>query len=139
MIEQNKLEATEHAVDFENFKAPKIEDLPTVVGHRLLVIPVMAKEKTKSGIYLPDTVRNDVDSLTNCGYVAAMGEECFDRDEGFKSDWCKVGDWVCFGKHMGRRFTYKGTPMRLLEDKHIFMRVNSPEDIDSLYNYSSGF
>jgi co-chaperonin GroES (HSP10) len=50
--------------------------------------------------------------------------------------WCKEGDYVCYGKHSGNRFLYKGVQLLLLFDDEIKMVVEDSKDLDPTYNLS---
>ena len=51
--------------------------------------------------------------------------------------WCKENDYVCYGKHSGQKFVYKGVRLLLLFDDQIIMRVENPKDLDPTYNLSN--
>lgn len=57
------------------------------IGKRVLVTPVSAEEKTKSGIIIPDTARKEKPER---GTVVAIGE---------KIDGVTVGDTIVFSKY----------------------------------------
>ena len=46
--------------------------LPDLPGYHILVRPVSIKEKTKGGILLPDSTRDDMAYLTTVGQVVAL-------------------------------------------------------------------
>lgn len=101
---------------------PKLEDckpglIPT--GFNLLVAVAPVEEKTASGIYLPDSVR-DKSQLTEVrGRVVAMSPACFDFAEMADAK-PKVGDAVQFAHLAGIVTTgADGRPYRVLNDKHI--------------------
>ena len=47
--------------------------LPHIPGFHILVRPISVKEKTKGGLYLPDSVQNDISYLTTVGKVLVVG------------------------------------------------------------------
>ena len=105
----------EHAVD------PDV--LPIIPGFHILVRPISVKEKTKGGLYLPDSVKNDISYLNEVKFP--------------KGAWCKKGDYVCYGKHSGQKFFYKGVKLILLYDDQISMVVENPKDLDPTYNLTN--
>jgi co-chaperonin GroES (HSP10) len=143
-------------------EVPDPNPLPTVVGWKLLIRPVAIKTKTKGGILLPDQYKDDVQYLTTVGRVLAMGEQAYrhkdfeveetktesgvDDGETFEysyqafnpKPWCKVGDYVCYGKFAGTKFIYRGVKLLLLEDRLVDMVVPDPGSIDPQYNISQG-
>src|SRR6056300_28454 len=91
--------------------------LPELPGFHVLVRPVSIKQKTKGGILLPDSTRDDMAYLTTVGEVVALGDLAYnDKDKFPKGAWCKKGDYVCYGKHAGQKIKYKGLKFILLFD-----------------------
>ena len=48
--------------------------------------------------------------------------------------WCKVGDYVTYGRHVGHKFVYKGLMLILVFDDQIIMQVEDPKDLDPTFN-----
>ena len=72
--------------------------LPT--GGHVLVAPEVVEEKTKGGIYMPDTVRDKEQAAATVGQVIAVGPSAWrDLDDG--SPWCSVGDKVSYARYAG--------------------------------------
>ena len=112
--------------------------LPKMPGYTILIRPISVKTKTKGGILLPDSTRDDIAYLTTVGKVLAVGDIAYkDKHKFPKGDWCKVGDYVCYGKHTGTKLIYKGIKLLLLYDDQIMMRVDSPKDLDPTFNLSN--
>ena len=95
----------------ENVPTP--ENVPQPVGYRILIRPRASIEKTKGGIILTDTNRDSQSYLNSVGQVIAMGNECYSNRE---KPWCKVGDWVIFGRYAGARISVQKVKMVLLND-----------------------
>ena len=53
---------------------PDPSPLPDQSGYHVLVRPVSVKSKTKGGIFIPDSTREDMSYLTTVGQVLAMGD-----------------------------------------------------------------
>ena len=112
--------------------------LPSIPGFHILVRPISVKEKTKGGLYLPDSVKNDISYLTTVGKVLSVGDSAYLDEVKFpKGAWCKKGDYVCYGKHSGQKFFYKGIKLILLYDDQISMVVENPKDLDPTYNLTN--
>jgi co-chaperonin GroES (HSP10) len=123
---------------------PKV--LPIITGYNVLIRPVGMESKTKGNILLPDSVTEDIKFLTNVGQVKAMGPQCYHDpnvkpSDGawfphgrYKAPWCKVGDYVVWGKHQGVRLVIKGVTFILLQDELVLMTLNDPSDINPLMN-----
>lgn len=117
---------------------PDPEVLPKVPGYHILVRPVSVKAQTKGGILLPDSTKNDIAYLTTVGKVLAIGDTAYEDKEKFPNGpWCSVGDYVCYGKHTGQKFFYKGVRMLLLFDDQISMIVEDAKDLDPTFNLSA--
>ena len=109
--------------------------LPEMPGFHVLVRPVSVKNKTKGGIFIPDSTRDDMNYLTTVGKVIALGELAYkDIDKFPNGEWCIVGDYVCYGKHAGTKLYYQNVKLLLLFDDQVIMRVSDPKDLDPTFN-----
>jgi len=116
----------------------KKEDLPELPGYHVLVQPVSIKQKTKGGILLPDSTKDDIAYLTTVGKVLALGDLAYDDKNKFPlGPWCQRGDYVAYGKLVGQKLQYKGVKLLLLFDDQIIMRVDKPSDLDPTFNLSN--
>lgn len=114
------------------------DKLPNLTGFHILVRPVSVKAKTKGGIILPDSTKDDIAYLTTVGRVIALGDLAYDDKGKFpKGPWCKVGDYVCYGKHSGVKMKYRGVKLLLLFDDQVIMTVDDPSDLDTSFNLSN--
>ena len=117
--------------------APDPSVLPHIPGYHILVRPVSVKEQTKGGIILPDSTKNDIAYLTTVGKVLKVGDCAYQDTSKFPNGaWCSEGDYVCYGKHTGHKFFYKGIRLILLFDDQISMVVEDPKELDPTYNLS---
>ena len=123
--------------DEEEVKDPDV--LPELPGYHVLIRPVSVKSKTKGGIFIPDSTRDDMSYLTTVGRVIAIGDLAYiDKDKFPTGAWCKIGDHVSYGKHLGTKLFYKGVRFILLFDDQITMRVQDPKDLDPTFNLTKG-
>ena len=130
--------ATKNDVWITEVHAKDPDVLPSIPGFHILVRPISVKEKTKGGLYLPDSVKNDISYLTTVGKVLSVGDSAYLDEVKFpKGAWCKKGDYVCYGKHSGQKFFYKGVKLILLYDDQISMVVENPKDLDPTYNLTN--
>ena len=110
-------------------------DLPELPGFHVLVRPLTVKNKTKGGIFIPDSTKDDMSYLTTVGRVIALGDLAYKDLEKFPNgDWCGVGDYVCYGKHAGTKLYYQNVKLLLLFDDQVIMRVSDPKDLDPTFN-----
>jgi len=114
-------------------------NLPELPGFHVLVRPVSVKSKTKGGIFIPDSTKDDISYLTTVGEVIGLGELAYKDENKFPNGaWCNVGDYVCYGKHAGTKLFYQGIRLILLFDDQIIMRVDDPKDLDPTFNLGKG-
>ena len=111
--------------------------LPEIPGYHILVRPVSVKQTTKGGIILPDSTKSDMAYLTTVGRVLKVGVRAYQDDKVANGAWCKEGDYVCYGKHTGSKFFYKGVNLLLLFDDDIKMVVEDAKDLDPTFNLSN--
>ena len=122
----------------ENEEKADPEVLPSLPGYHILVRPVSVKNKTKGGLLLPDSVKDDVAYLTTVGKVLAIGDLSYkDKDKFPNGKWCDVGDYVCYARHAGQKLYYKGVRLLLLFDDKIMMKVDEPTNLDMTYNLAN--
>ena len=111
--------------------------LPELPGFHVLVRPVTIKEKTKGGILLPNSTKEDMSYLTTVGKVIKMGNLAYnDKDKFTKGPWCKEGDYICYAKHAGQKIQDKNVKMILLYDDQVIMKVQDPKYLDPTFNLS---
>ena len=109
--------------------------LPDLPGYHVLVRPISIKEKTKGGILLPGSVKDDISYLTTVGRVLKIGNLAYqDKDKFPNGAWCKEDDYICYGKHAGQKLFYKGIKLLLLFDDQIIMKVDYPTHLDPTFN-----
>ena len=111
--------------------------LPEIPGYHILVRPVSVKSATKGGILLPDSTKSDMAYLTTVGRVLKVGDLAYKDEKFANGPWCKEGDFVCYGKHTGSKFFYKGVNLLLLFDDDIKMVVEDAKDLDPTFNLSN--
>ena len=114
-----------------------LDELPEIPGYHVLVRPFSVKEKTKSGIFIPDSIKDDIAYLTTVAQVIVVGDLAYEDIDKFpKGPWCEEGDFVCYGKHTGTKLFYQGQRFILLFDDQIIMKVSSPTHLDPTFNLS---
>ena len=121
--------------DEEYLDSPDV--LPELPGFHVLVRPVSVKEKTKGGILIPNSTKEDMSYLTTVGKVIKIGNLAYnDTDKFPKGPWCKEGDYICYAKHAGQKIQYKEVKMLLLYDDQVIMKVEDPKHLDPTFNLS---
>jgi chaperonin GroES len=91
------------------------------LGDRVLVKPIEKEEKTKSGIYLPDTAKEKPQE----GEVIAVGPGKYD-DTGKRIPMdLKVGDKVIYAKYGGTEIKVDDVEMMILRESDILAKKSS--------------
>lgn len=123
----------EEATD-ENVPDPT--PLPGVCGDYLLVRPVKPKAEKIGSIFTPDSLQDDVKYLHNVGRVLAIGSRAYKTKDDKVIEWApggvNVGDFVQWERFVGKRLRYKGVDLVLLKDVAVQLKIENPEDMDSL-------
>lgn len=118
-----------------DIKAPEEDvknasQLPIPKGFKLLIALPEFEEKTDSGIYLPDQVREKESLATIVGFVLKMGDMAYNDESKFPSGpWCKQGDWVLFRAYSGTRIKIHGREFRLINDDTVEAVVDDPRGV----------
>ena len=100
---------------------PAVDPGHTPFGEFVILQVRSAKEKTKGGIHLPETVRATDQDNTQVAKVIAIGPGAFrsrrDGAEWPEGAWYKVGDYVRCPKYGGDRWTIRTE--RKVEEKQV--------------------
>jgi chaperonin GroES len=97
-------------------------------GHRVLVRPDKKEEKTKGGIILAETIRQNEELAGIFGTVVAIGPTAWMAFDDGRA-WAKVGDKVVYSKYGGLVLEDPDTKelFRLLNDEDIYCTIESEE------------
>jgi len=117
---------------------PDPENLPEIPGYHILVRPMVIRNKTKGGVFIPNKFQEDMQYLTTIGRVVEIGNLAYKDKERFPAGpWCSKGDYVCYAKHTGQKFLYKGIRFILMYDDQVLMKISEPNDIDPMYGLTA--
>lgn len=106
-----------------------------VMHNQILVAIYTRPERTKGGIYLADNTRKEDEYQGKVGLVLKKGPLAFRDDERnqFHGQDVEVGDWIGFRAAEGWQLGVNGpkgkVPCRMLEDVHVKLRLQSPDDV----------
>lgn len=104
--------------------------LPQPAGYKMLIALPELEEKTESGIYLPEQVREREALATVVGFVLKMGSLAYKDTAKFpEGPWCKEGDWVLFRAYSGTRIKIHGREFRIINDDTVEAVVEDPRGI----------
>lgn len=121
----NRPHAALHPTEFD-------PDYPEPVGWRILVKIKDMPEKSRGGIFFPDTVKDAQRALGVTGLLIAVGPRAYTREDMGGYPWCKPGDWVLIGKYAGVRMLCKGHEIRMMNDDEVLGLVPAPEEISNV-------
>ena len=91
------------------------------LGDRIVVRPLEAQEKTKSGIVLPDTAKEKPQE----GKVIGVGTGRLLDDGAVKALEIKTGDRVLYGKYSGTEVTVEHEDYLILREEDVLAVVQS--------------
>ena len=101
--------------------------IPEPSGYKLLIKPLEVKEKTDSGIYMPDGLKNAEQTASLIGFVVKAGPDAYgDKDKFPNGPYCKEGDFVIFRSYSGTRFKVEKQEFRLINDDTVEAVVSDP-------------
>jgi len=109
-----------------------LERLPQPTGWRVLVMPYQGKAVTKSGLHIPDEIRERESVATVVAYVMRLGPLAYKDPDKFGPDakpWCDEGQWVCIGRYSGSRFRIDGGEVRIINDDEVIATILEPDDV----------
>tara|TARA_R100000234_G_scaffold29647_3_gene17236 strand:- start:6035 stop:6454 length:420 start_codon:yes stop_codon:yes gene_type:complete len=101
--------------------------IPEPSGYKLLIKPLEVKEKTDSGIYMPDALKNAEQTASVLGFVVKAGPDAYQDESKFPNGpYCKEGDFVIFRSYSGTRFKIDKDEFRLINDDTVEAVVDDP-------------
>lgn len=125
---------TDEGIDLENFdkeaEIAKYEAFESKLWNIVIRLYSPAA-KTKSGILITDTIRDNAQYQTCVGLVVKIAPGCY-KDKRYidTGPACEVGDWVVIARHSGLRVKYKGLPTFITKEDAIEGKIGSPTDIE---------
>ena len=85
-----------------------------------------------------DKFRDDIQYLTTVGKVIKVGSLAYKDPSKFpEGNWCEEGNYVCYGKHTGQKFMYKGIRYLLIYDDQVIMKIENPSDVDPMFTLAA--
>jgi len=85
------------------------------LADRIVVKPLEAEDKTKGGLYVPDTAKERPQQ----GEVVAVGPGRTEDGKKIPPE-VKVGDKILYGKYSGTEVTYDGIEYLIMRESDIF-------------------
>lgn len=86
------------------------------LADRVVVRPLEAEEKTKGGLYVPDSAKERPQQ----GEIVAVGPGRVTDDGKKVPPEVKVGDRILYGKYSGTEVNFEGTEYLIMRESDIF-------------------
>ena len=101
--------------------------IPEPSGYKLLIKPLEVKEKTDTGVYMPDSLKSAEQTASVIGFVVKAGPDAYmDKDKFPTGPYCQEGDFVIFRSYSGTRFKIDKQEFRLINDDTVEAVVDDP-------------
>ena len=101
--------------------------IPQPAGYKLLIQPLEVKEKTDTGVYMPDSLKSAEQTASVIGFVVKAGPDAYRDKEKFPNGaYCEEGDFVIFRSYSGTRFKIDKQEFRLINDDTVEAVVDDP-------------
>ena len=101
-----------------------------VQGWKILIRPIPNAPKTRGGIIIPDSTMDVLDLIRSVGRVLALGPRAYTREDMGGKPWCKVGDYVLYGRYAGAKISYGGVKLLYINDDEVITTVKDPSKLN---------
>lgn len=92
----------------------------TPAGYKILVKMYRSAEKSRGGIFIPQTTQADESVASLLCEVIELGPLCYkDPDKHFTGPWCKTGDIIIMKSYAGVRLQVGDDEYRLINDDSV--------------------
>lgn len=126
-----RLMKMEHSEDPAKEIMERVGDLSAfeLFGNQVLLGIYKRPEKTKSGLFIADSTRQEDEYQGKAALVLALGPSAFvsDAHYDFKGQSVKVGDWVAVFVSDGRKILVNDQLCRIVDDQYIRLRIPAPD------------
>lgn len=123
----------EHATDPKQKLLDDIGDISAfeIFNNQILIAIYVRPQKTKSGILLPDQMRDEDKIQGKVGLVVKKGPAAFvdETSEWFKDISVELHDWVVFRPSDGWSITVNNVLCRIIDDTAIRGKVDMPDRV----------
>jgi co-chaperonin GroES (HSP10) len=123
----------EHATDPKQKLLDDIGDISAfeIFNNQILIAIYVRPQKTKSGILLPDQMRDEDKIQGKVGLVVKKGPAAFvdETSEWFKDITVNEGDWVVIRPSDGWAITVNNVLCRIVDDTAVRGKVDAPDRV----------
>jgi co-chaperonin GroES (HSP10) len=101
-----------------------------IFNNQVLCAVYVRPEKTKSGLYITSTSRDEDKIQGKVGLILKMGPAAFEDDgQWFANTQFNESDWVVFRPSDGWSITVNGVLCRIIDDVNIRGRIQHPDQV----------
>ena len=102
-----------------------------IYNNQILIAVYIRPQKTKTGIYLPDSIVAEDQFQSKVGLVLKKGPAAFEGDDSlwFKDMHIELDDWIVFRPSDGWAITVNGVLCRMLDDTSVRGKIDVPDKI----------
>jgi len=102
-----------------------------IAGNQILCGVYLRPEKTKSGLYLAETTRDEDRHQGKAVLCLLKGPSAFVSDENydFKNFDVQIGEWIASWISDGRKIIIGKQECRVIEDHHVRLKIPSPDSV----------
>jgi len=100
------------------------------VGWRIMIRDHIPAKVTHGGVILADESVQHAEHLNYVGQVVEMGPDCYKHAKFQQGGpWCKIGDFIVFGRYAGQRIKFKGSDVtyRFVNDDEVLAVISDPD------------
>lgn len=123
----------DHEIDPKDKLLKELGDLSNIeiFNNQILVAVYVRPEKTKSGLYLSDSMRSEDQFQGKTGLLVGMGPAAFNDDSGqwFNNATFNLHDWLVFRPSDGWSIKVNGVLCRMMSDTQVKARISSPDQV----------
>lgn len=101
-----------------------------IFHNQVLCAVYIRPEKTKTGVWVPETTRDEDKSQGKVGLIVKMGPQAFVNSE--KWSWeteLGLSDWVFYRASDGWSVTVNGMLCRILDDTNVRGQIQHPDQV----------
>lgn len=100
----------------------------TIHGYRVLLKAITLPETTKSGLMLPEKMRNMERRAYNIGLVLKMGLQAYQPLERFGgTPYCNIGDWVYYSSYERDEVNINNHLCYFINDERIYATLSESD------------
>jgi len=122
-----------HEKDPKDHILEEIGDLSNfeLFHNQVLCAVYIRPQKTKSGLFLPDSTTDEDKYQSKVGLIVKLGTDAFvdASDKWFQGVEIEEKDWIVFRPSEGWSITVNGVLCRIIDDVNVLGRIQQPDQV----------